>query len=186
MREPRYIPLLVTFIVFLAVQGAEATVIQGPIIYEGHAYYLLEDATWTASEAEAITLGGHLVTINDAEENAWVLGTFVTPPMGLWLGLTDQAVEGTFVWTSEEPVTYTNWLTGEPNNDLVNDPVNGEDYGMMYGFDGLWNDTDNLGQDQVPLHGVVEVPFVVPEPASGLLLGAGLLALALHRRRARR
>ena len=32
----------------------------------GHLYSLLDTATWTASEAEAIALGGHLVTINDA------------------------------------------------------------------------------------------------------------------------
>lgn len=181
MRALRSIPLLASSIVFLALQGAEATVIQGPIIHEGHTYYLLENATWTASEAEAITLGGHLVTINDAAENAWLLDTFVTSPIGLWLGLTDQDVEGAFVWTSGESVTYTNWLAGEPNNYLVNDPVNGEDYGMMYGS-GFWNDTDNLGQDQAPLHGVVELPFVIPEPASGLLLGGGLLAMGLRRR----
>jgi hypothetical protein len=173
-----------------ASHAAGATIIQGPLVYEGHTYYLLDTATWSASEQEAVALGGYLVTISDAAENAWVLDTFVTTPgrsIGLWLGLTDQAVEGTFVWVTGEPLTYTNWFTGEPNNYQVNDPVHGEDYGMMYGH-GAWNDTDNLGQDQAPLHGVVEVgDFIIPEipePATGLLTLAGLSLLAGWRRAA--
>jgi len=186
MRTLRSISLAASFLVFLALHGAEATVIDGPIIHGGHTYYLLETATWTASEAEAIARGGHLVTINDAAENAWVLDTFVTTPnrsIGLWLGLIDQVTEGIFAWTSGDPVTYTNWLAGEPNNYLVNDPVNGEDFTMMYGS-GLWNDTDNQGHDQAPLHGVIEIPFVIPEPSTALLVGLGLAGLGAVRRRA--
>ena len=33
-----------------------------------------------------------------------------------WIGLSDQAVENNFVWDSGEPVTYTAWGPGEPNN----------------------------------------------------------------------
>ena len=55
-----------------------AGILSGPAINPGpgHTYYLLTQNTWTASEAEAVTLGGHLVTINDSAENDWVLNTF--------------------------------------------------------------------------------------------------------------
>src|SRR5207247_1256049 len=57
------------------VPGAQAAVLAGPITNaaNGHVYYLLNANTWTASEAEAQGLGGHLVTIGDADENQWVM-----------------------------------------------------------------------------------------------------------------
>ena len=44
---------------------ALASPVVGPITNpaNGHDYYLLEASTWTAAEAEAVSLGGHLVTI---------------------------------------------------------------------------------------------------------------------------
>ena len=35
----------------------------------------------------------------------------------IWIGLSDEAVEGKFVWVkSRRAVKYTNWDNGEPNN----------------------------------------------------------------------
>ena len=34
----------------------------------------------------------------------------------IWCGLNDAAVTGTYVWTNGEPVTYTDWLTGQPDH----------------------------------------------------------------------
>jgi hypothetical protein len=47
----------------------------------GHTYHLLSaddgsGLTWAASEAYAVSLGGHLTTINDNAENGWVFDTF--------------------------------------------------------------------------------------------------------------
>src|SRR5690242_5284696 len=102
--------------------AALASIQAGPFTNpaNGHEYYLLNPATWTASEAEAVTLGGHLVTINDAAENDYLLTTFlplVPQSTGaLWTGFSDAVVEGTFTWVSGEPVTYTHFGPGEPNN----------------------------------------------------------------------
>ena len=150
----------------------------------GHDYYLLSQSSWTDAEAFAQTLGGHLATINDSAEDAWVYSTFSSfggINRTLWIGLNDAAAEGTFVWANGEPVTYVNWHAFEPNN-LFN-----EDYTFIFppgdGRDSLWNDSDNFGtiagtSETVPVFGVVEV---VPEPSAFALVGLGIAAWAFRR-----
>jgi CARDB/Lectin C-type domain len=112
------------------------SVVAGPIRNPatGHDYYLLSPSNWTASEAEAQTLGGHLVTINDAAENAWVTTRFQS--FGLttqvWTGL-NRTAYSQFEWTSGAPVTYLNWAPGEPNN-----ATGAEFYGDFYSLDTIW------------------------------------------------
>ena len=128
-------------------------VLQGPILNpaNGHWYYLLSPMSWTDSEAVALELGGHLATINDAAENEWVAGTmfpFTADGIAeLWLGLNDAETEGTFLWASGEPVTYTNWGGDAPNNVFL--PGFGdEDYvemGWPTGRTLLWNDMHDNG-----------------------------------------
>ena len=99
---------------------AHADILGGPITNaaNGHIYFLLTSNTWTASEAEAVTLGAHLATINDAAENQWVFDNFSNfggTSRQLWIGLNDLQQPGQFVWSSGQPVTYANWAPGEPN-----------------------------------------------------------------------
>src|SRR5947199_6746261 len=88
--------LLALIFASLAGRTATATVIAGPIVNpaNGHSYLLLAGAAWTTSEAEAISLGGHLATIRSQAENDWVFNTFtpladVAAGRFLWIGLTD-------------------------------------------------------------------------------------------------
>ncbi len=165
--------------------GTRAAVLAGPIVNpaNGHSYYLLTANTWTASEAEAVVLGGHLVTINDQAENHWVYNHFINfggVQRGLWIGLTDQAAEGTWRWSSGQPVNFTSWITGEPNNNTKYGPQN---WAMMWppAVEGLaspyaaekWNDywdyADIIDASLVSLalriNGVVEVETPVVTPA---------------------
>lgn len=110
----------------------------------GHAYLLSSGSqSWLAAENEAVARGGHLVTINDAAENEWLAATFGD---SRWIGFTDEASEGNWVWVSGEPVTYTSWNSGEPNNS------GNEDYGMIYS-NGKWNDAPLSSSMQ----GIIEV-----------------------------
>ena len=154
-------------------------VLTGPIINSAnnHLYYLLDQNSWTASESEANTLGGHLVTINDLPENQWVFSTFsplLPQHSHLWIGINDVANTGIWTWASGESTTFTFWSPGEPNY------IGSEHYGLMYGSDvsglpsglpGYWNNAyDGISS----IYGVVEV---VPEPSVlgiSIAIGAGL------------
>src|SRR5262245_50285327 len=120
----------VSLLLWASVVSAGAQPIAGPFVYNGHSYYLLAQANWTDSEAAAVVLGGHLVTINDAAENDFIYAAFSDfdgAQRGLWIGLTDQEIEGDFAWASGEALNYTDWGLSEPN-----DWETGEDYVHLY------------------------------------------------------
>lgn len=181
------IPLLL-----IAAPHAQALVIVDSATYGGHFYYVLSPATWLDSEAAAVLLGGHLVTIDDAAENDFVRDRFgvsggiFAQRQDLWIGLTDQAQEGTFAWASGAPLAYTNWLLGEPNDCALLGGVvcTSEDFAHMPWWGtplGGWNDLPN---DLGLIYGVAELNSAIPEPSSLLFLGLGLAAMGrLFRRR---
>lgn len=196
------------FIHFLAVLialgflgRADGAVILQTATYDGHTYHLVANTggtriTWADAEAFAVTLGGHLVTINDAAENTFVLNTFgpaaaaaktAAHPAGgllsLWLGLNDAASEGVFVWVSGAPVGFTNWETTQPNGSVADEDFVGMIAGPGFGSPGQWHDIVSDFRFDDVTYGVVEVPRV-PEPASILAFGlAGLALLGCVRRR---
>jgi lectin-like protein len=147
----------------------------GPLhAHAASTYTLTQPGTWFQAEAEANSLGGHLVAINSAAEEQELLTLFGgTEPF--WIGLTDQQVEGVFVWTDGEPLTYSNWAPGEPNNENNEDYVNTNDFRGP----GLWNDGH---ADTRSFRGIVEI---APEPALAGLVWAALLGLGFARKRRR-
>ena len=72
----------------------------------GSSYYeKINCNTWSLAESAAIALGGHLVTINDSSENAWLIDNFATSNTGLpglFIGFSDNATEGQWTWSSGE------------------------------------------------------------------------------------
>jgi hypothetical protein len=131
-------------------------VVVGPITNPAncHRYYLLAESSWTLAQDAALALGGHLVVINDAAENAWVAESFLPLSSALWIGLSDAASEGVFEWVDGSPVGYTNWAPFEPNN-----CCGGEDYVHIWPGS-TWNDSRNILQ---PNRGVVEVAGAVAD-----------------------
>jgi hypothetical protein len=119
-------------------------------IFGDHYYEAIEEpATWHNAAAYCEQDGGYLVTINSAEENQFVYNLAAdTGGVEVWLGATDEAVEGTWEWVTSEPFDYTNWGPGEPNNYAAGpDPTLGEDYLTFHGagaydppLPGVWND----------------------------------------------
>ena len=98
------------------------------------AYLLCKTAmlSWDDATAACVALGAQLVTITSADENA-ALVTFGAA--SAWIGYTDAAVEGTFVW-SEGSSKYTNWGMSQPDNGGA---AGGENCAAILA-DGTWND----------------------------------------------
>ncbi len=115
-----------------------SNVVSGPFTnpVNHNQYYVLDNATWQKSQDKAASLGGHLVTISNAAENAWVLATATAngSPNTYFIGINDLTTEGTWVWVNGEAVNYTNWAAGEPNNS------GNEDVGTVLDATGVWND----------------------------------------------
>ncbi len=155
--------------------------------YNGHCYELVSsgaNGAWANAELAANALGGNLVTINDAAEEVWLRSVFSSSER-YWIGFTDQAVEGTWVWASGEAVTYTNWNGGEPNNMMPPNPL-GEDYAVMNWntSNGAWNDWGHLRPDYGQhLQGIAEYACAVPAPGAFILAGLGSGLVGYMRRR---
>jgi hypothetical protein len=97
------------------------------LTFEGHAYRFCMTAdgggkaaalSWPDAEADCVAHGGHLVTINTASEWSFVNDilnakyTYFDTSIP-WIGYSDQAQEGKFVWVSGQ-AGYDKWQNGEP------------------------------------------------------------------------
>lgn len=119
----------------LAVSSAARAQVTNPT--NGHVYTLTASSmSIQDARLAAAALGGYLAAVNDADEQAWILAAFPGTPVS-WIGLSDEATEGTYVWDSGEPFAYSAWCPGEPNNG----PGGDEDY-VLFGAcgGGGWND----------------------------------------------
>ena len=111
--------------------------------FNGHYYYLYDSGTASSYE-EALQYcqdkGGYLATLTSQEENDFVYAYLgYKNCANAYFGLSDAANEGTWEWCTGEEVFYTNWNSGEPNDENPE-----EDYGEFYFKypDGKWNDGD--------------------------------------------
>jgi hypothetical protein len=124
----------------------------------GHWYAAVDAATGDEAMTLAASMGGHLVTISDVGENAFVEVLYrATGKQWAWIGLRQkngQTSPGAgWYWVTGEPLSYTNWSdhngefpTGAPDDSpcalppwgVENDQAN---QGVM-DFTGRWDDLD--------------------------------------------
>lgn len=110
--------------------------------YNGHRYRIFEAVcnTWEEAEAYCESMNGHLAVISSDDENNAIYN-FLTniDYKTAYFGLTDYDGENEWKWVNGEEVDYTNWGTGEPNNEYGH-----ESYAEFYWkyTDGTWNDGD--------------------------------------------
>ena len=104
--------------------------------FGGHRYeyYPNADISWTQARAMCQSMGGHLVTITSAEEQAFIESTF--PGTTGWIG--GYGDNNGWSWVTGEPFGgYTHWKSGEPNDQ------GGVEWCGHLWSDMTWNDLDN-------------------------------------------
>ncbi len=90
--------------------------------YNGHMYQCFpERITWEAALVTCQRMGGHLVTLQDAAESAFVL-QLMGGGAETWIGASD-ILKGSnnFEWITGEPFQYSNWRPGEPQGRTCED-----------------------------------------------------------------
>jgi hypothetical protein len=100
-------------------------------LYYGHCYVVhTSGASFADATNVCASAGGHLVKIESSAENSFVTGLVSSTS---WIGASDQVIEGTFLWRDGAAATFTNWLSGQPDNS------NNEDCASLQ-TSGGWND----------------------------------------------
>ncbi|KKK85178.1 hypothetical protein LCGC14_2775900, partial [marine sediment metagenome] len=100
--------------------------IENVAVYNGNTYGFLIVGSWSdfkglfgappifAAEAVANYFGGHVTSIVDANEQAFIESIRPSATNNDVIGLTEEGHPGVFEWLDGTPVTYTNWLAGQP------------------------------------------------------------------------
>ena len=83
-------------------------------LFEDSLYLLTDKATtWGEAQADAQSLGGNLVAINNQREQIFLSSLFAE--QRAWIGLSDAASEGDFTWNTGEPLNFKKWNGGQHN-----------------------------------------------------------------------
>ncbi len=99
-------------------------------------YCLQGPATWEAAQKTCLRDGGELAMLDTEAENSALFASIGAKIIvtDLWIGLSDEAVEGQFRWISGDPLEVPLWRAGEPND------IGNEDCATWAASDGRWND----------------------------------------------
>jgi hypothetical protein len=81
-----------------------------------HCYFLVSAGTWSAVESLCTSAGGDLAAITTAAELGLVDGK-ISSTATVWIGGNDQATEGDYVWSDQEPWSFAPWVKHQPGND---------------------------------------------------------------------
>ncbi len=112
----------------------------------GRSYCIYEwSGNWDEAKEFCKSMGGRLAVIEWQEQNDFLYQYVKENRCGdVYFGLTDCAQESKWTWVTGRQLSgrYSNWHTGEPNNQDGN-----EDYAMFFHnyTDGTWNDGDFEG-----------------------------------------
>ena len=101
--------------------------------------FIPEEMSWNEHDSLAMTMGGHLASITNAEENEQVTRIAGGKPVwigGIRKGRGNGPGADNWYWTNGRPWSYTNWHPGEPNSS------DGRENRVHLGLQarGTWND----------------------------------------------
>lgn len=122
--KKRVAALTLTLLLALGMLPAASAAVEIPdsaVEFNGHYYqYYTNRLSWEAAQAACSAVGGHLVAINSQEEQTFLENYLSyqnnSALRGKYLIGLHRKVTGFEQWVTGEPVTYTNWGKGEPDN----------------------------------------------------------------------
>ena len=106
----------------------------------GHFYQkFTQKKSWTDARSSCEKMGGYLVTVTSEEERLFLMNNiFQDSRQSFWAGATDFETEGQWKWITGEPLNYTDWARGEPNDEKEEDYLE-----LPLYFNYQWNDVPN-------------------------------------------
>lgn len=129
----------------------------------GHSYLVYPDSlNWVDAKVFCQSLGGHLVTISDEQEQEFVeqLAQTCSERTNFWLGGYYDPDTDTWKWVDGTPFTYTNWDSWDNGGIELSQPDNhtGNEWYIRFGKSdqtyetwvehaGRWNDIANRAGD---------------------------------------
>ena len=103
---------------------------------------------------------GHLATITSAAENTFVKNAVNASANNYWIGAKRTGgATSPFAWVTGEVFSYTNWMSGQPDNA-------GED-ALAWRYDGLWHDVTSTVSSVLY---VIEFDIDCPQPEVAVVL----------------
>jgi hypothetical protein len=112
--------------------------------------------SWHQAQQVCLDLGGHLAVVKSEDENQFLMSLMKRHAVGVvWLGATDERVEGSWFWVDGQPLRYRNWNPGQPNNKqnlghyMI--MIAGDTAAITRGAqDGKWHDQPNVSVQWSP------------------------------------
>jgi len=103
--------------------------------------FFAEFVSWSDGEDLCVAWGGHLASVQSPAENAFLDGwpAQVAPPAsngpGIWLGGTDAAEDGAFLWSDGSAMGFARFAPNQPDNGVGIDCIE-----KRSDTDALWYD----------------------------------------------
>lgn len=92
----------------------------------GHSYYMSQDrTTWRDSKFKSEELGGYLAVVSSMDESELAESAARSVGGSVWVGLTDQVEQETWVGVVDEGSVFLDWGRNAPTN------VDGEDFALF-------------------------------------------------------
>ena len=108
------------------------------VAFNGNHYkaFLDTNSTWWEAKFACDDIGGELVVISSAKENAFLCK--LAKENLIWLGGTDEFEEGIWTWDNGEDFKFKNWAENQPSG------ASGHNFLIMDSKTGKWADTTDF------------------------------------------